>query len=47
MDSLFSLKGKEAMFVSGLLGVFIYFAFMNCFCQLKKGPQGVRMICWT
>lgn len=29
MDSFFSLKGKEAMFVSGFLGVFIYFAFMD------------------
>lgn len=29
MDSFFSLKGKEAFFVSGLLGVIIYFTLLG------------------
>lgn len=29
MDSLFSLKGKDALFVSGILGIFIYFLFLD------------------
>lgn len=29
MDRFFSLKGKEAMLISGLIGVFIYFAFID------------------
>ena len=29
MDSFFSLKGKDAMLISGLIGVVIYFAFMD------------------
>ena len=29
MDSFFSLKGKEALLISGFLGVFIYFFFLD------------------
>lgn len=29
MDNLFSLKGKDALLVSGILGVFIYFLFLD------------------
>lgn len=29
MDKFFSIKGKEALFISGLMGVFIYFAFLD------------------
>lgn len=29
MDGIFSLKGKDAMFISGILGIFIYFLFMG------------------
>lgn len=29
MDGFFSIKEKEAMFISGILGVFIYFLFLG------------------
>lgn len=29
MDSFFSLKGKESLLISGFLGVFIYFFFLD------------------
>lgn len=29
MDGIFSSKGKEAMLISGFLGIFIYFLFME------------------
>jgi hypothetical protein len=29
MDNLFSLKGKEALFISGILGIIIFFIFLD------------------